>query len=1444
MNLSWKRNIENWMRQRTSRRRRATLPTEVQSLEQRTLLTVSTLFANNDLTIVSDDGNDSIALGTSAVNPLLIELTINNVVDTSLPPIPASNIRSITIIGSDGANQIDLSGVAPADFDFVDPVTMKPLQILVDAGNGDDTLLSSSGFDDTLRAGDGDDLIDARMSTVTARLVIEAGDGMDTVFGGVGNEMIDGGDGADSILGGDGDDTIFAGDGSDTVEGNAGDDSIDGDEGADSILGGDGNDFINGSFGSDTIRGEAGDDVLIGGAADDSIRGGDGDDVILGNGGQDFIDGDTGNDMIRSGNGDDTVFGNTGNDTINAGNGDDLVIGDSGDDSLLGGGGNDTVNGALGDDIVIGNSGNDELCGGGGADQVMGDAGTDLITSVCPFPRSLSIDDVTLNPEGDSGITTVTFTVTLSDTFFHEVVVDYSTMDGNAVSSIQPIIGTPDYNATSGRLTFDPGVTSLTVSVDVVSDTLVESDENFFVVLTNTERAELADGFGEAVIIDDDTPPPPIVDIALALDDSGSFVALGPTLAAQFPNIIATLQQRLPQFTIGFGVSRFEDYGDSPFILNQPIIEANTPGFAQAIDAALQRAGNGTGAGVGTTAESFLEALYQIATGFGYDGNANNSLLNQGPAGLVSTQTGANASHDIPPYSSFVPDPFGDPLGPVLPPTDPQRTDDGIGFRNPDAVNQQEFLRLVMVATDNNTVYRDDMQMAYTGVIDATTGLPVTIDEATMELGGATGPVLAGTVGVPLSDGAAIQETIDALINRQIRVIGIGGATGASPNPPDDPTGPPRLSLESYSRLTGGINESGVTIAGNVPGDPIDPLDPLYFIAAPNAGPVLADSIVSAVLGSVGPPVVEVDSYVVVEGNSGGPRQVSIELRLRRAPVNDVTVDFEFLDGSAENGDDYIGVNGTVMFSAPSATSAGDITQTITFELGEDVEFEMDESFTIRLFNPSGGIALNADPSIQELSTVVTIVNDDFAPDAGDMLFGGTGSDTIQGSVGTDLIVGDQGNDLLNGGDNSDTIYGGGGDDIINGESGDDSLIGNGGRDLFNGGADDDIIVWRGDSDGDDTWVFEEGSDTLQVNGGSTVDVFNIGQDAGTLVVSQTSGSIRLEGDSTGFAAGAEVVEINGNGGNDRININQIDNVGFFALSINGGSGDDTIDGQNVLIGNVAVFIDGGAGDDTITGTAGTGHINGGDGNDNIVSRAGDDFIRAGAGDDFVDADGGDDQILGEDGNDTIFGGNGNDSIEGGFGNDSILAGDGNDTVMAGFGDDFVLGDLGNDLIEGMAGRDVLIGAAGDDTLDGGRNDDTLIGNSGDDKIRGDHGDDFIKGGAGNDTIDGGDGDDVVNAEDGDDAVSGGDGDDFINGSNGEDTIVGGDGDDNMLGGGSQDLLVGQDGDDTLLGNGGTDTLVGGLGNDSIPVPPNLASEIDESFVLTIDLLAKLDASN
>jgi hypothetical protein len=94
-----------------------------------------------------------------------------------------------------------------------------------------------------------------------------------------------------------------------------------------------------------------------------------------------------------------------------------------------------------------------------------------------PVPPAASVGDVTVNEPASGGTATATFTVTLSAAPAAPVTVSYATADGTAVS------GT-DYTAASGVLTFNPGETSKTVTVDVLADADNEGSETFFLHLT------------------------------------------------------------------------------------------------------------------------------------------------------------------------------------------------------------------------------------------------------------------------------------------------------------------------------------------------------------------------------------------------------------------------------------------------------------------------------------------------------------------------------------------------------------------------------------------------------------------------------------------------------------------------------------------------------------------------------------------------------------------------------------------------------------------------------------------------------------------------------------------------------------------------------------------------------------------------------------------------
>ncbi len=111
----------------------------------------------------------------------------------------------------------------------------------------------------------------------------------------------------------------------------------------------------------------------------------------------------------------------------------------------------------------------------------------------------LNIHNVAV-PEGDSGTTNAVFTVHLFTNHAEIVSVDFATADGSATAG-------SDYVATNGTLIFAPGETNKTISVPVIGDLLPETDETFFLTLSNPTNIELVIHQAQGTILDDDTPP-------------------------------------------------------------------------------------------------------------------------------------------------------------------------------------------------------------------------------------------------------------------------------------------------------------------------------------------------------------------------------------------------------------------------------------------------------------------------------------------------------------------------------------------------------------------------------------------------------------------------------------------------------------------------------------------------------------------------------------------------------------------------------------------------------------------------------------------------------------------------------------------------------------------------------------------------------------------------
>lgn len=133
-----------------------------------------------------------------------------------------------------------------------------------------------------------------------------------------------------------------------------------------------------------------------------------------------------------------------------------------------------------------------------------------------------------------------------------------------------------------------------------------------------------------------------------------------------------------------------------------------------------------------------------------------------------------------------------------------------------------------------------------------------------------------------------------------------------------------------------------------------------------------------------------------------------------------------------------------------------------------------------------------------------------------------------------------------------------------------------------------------------------------------------------------------------------------GLGGNDRISVPYVAPPAL-RCDVEGGSGNDVLQGSNVL---------GGPGNDTITGTTGP---------DQIFGGSGDDAISGGAGRDALNGEDGRDKLTGGDGDDGLFGDGGDDTLDGEAGNDELYGGGGRDVLTGGLGMDLFFDTAGED---------------------------------------------------------------------------------------------------------------------------------------------------------------------
>ncbi|MEM9658092.1 MAG: Ig-like domain-containing protein, partial [Planctomycetota bacterium] len=115
------------------------------------------------------------------------------------------------------------------------------------------------------------------------------------------------------------------------------------------------------------------------------------------------------------------------------------------------------------------------------------------------------------------------FTVSLSHASEEPVTVNFATTDDSALAG-------DDYEAASGTLVFDPGVTTRSIIVPTIDDLQAEPTETFAVALANASGATILDGAAIGTILDVDpaSQPPVAEDDAYVVAEDGVLNVVAP----------------------------------------------------------------------------------------------------------------------------------------------------------------------------------------------------------------------------------------------------------------------------------------------------------------------------------------------------------------------------------------------------------------------------------------------------------------------------------------------------------------------------------------------------------------------------------------------------------------------------------------------------------------------------------------------------------------------------------------------------------------------------------------------------------------------------------------------------------------------------------------------------------------------------------------------------
>ena len=1326
---------------------------------------------------------------------------------------------------------------------------------------------------------DGNDNLSAGTSSY---VLLDGGDGVDTITGGAGDDWLSGGSGSDVISGGAGRDILYidADDLSANINGGEGNDtaivvtpdavSIDlAPSSIEAITGNSGNDvfttsgatgvIMDGAGGDDNLQGGIGDDVLIGGAGSDSFSGGAGDDVLTVDADDVAanIDGGDGTDMLVVGDIRSVTFDLA---LLNV----EYAMGNAGNDVLSSSGSTDIyVHGSAGDDTITGGTGNDEILGGAGADVLDGGAGIDYV-SYSDSQAAVSIDLATAVVSGGDAL-------------------------GDSIANFEGVIGSLHADILTGD------VNNNLLLGNAGDDTLIGG--------AGADHLDGGAGTDTASYIGSSTG------VTVDLDD-GTGVGVGTGGDAQGDDLVG-VENLLGS---GYADTLTGDAGDN--ILeggagaDALIGDAGTDIASYKNSGAAVTVNLATGTGTGgdaqgdtltgienVTGSAFADALTGDAGDNVLEGAAGGDTLD-GAAGSDTVTYAASAAAvaiDLAAGTASGGDATGDTLTRIENVVGTALDDTLTGDANANLLEGGAGLDVLSGGAGSDTV-------SY-----ASSDAAVTVDLSTQTVSGAhaQGDVVSGfenAVGSAFGDTLAGDGGANALTGLAGDDWLVGGAGS------DSLDGGAGTDTASFTGSATGVSidlAAGTASGGDATGDVLTSIENLEGSAYADILTGGAGVNVLSGLGGNDTLVGGVDSDTL-NGGAGSDTvsyadsdlAVTVDLSTGTASgghaEGDTLVKIENVTGSAF-ADTLTGDEGRNVFEGGAGAdtlTGGDGGDTVSY-INSDAAVTVDLSAQ----TVSGGHA-TGDTILGFENATGSAFNDVLTGDDGRNVFeGGAGADTLSGGFGVDVASyqrsfagvtvnlasgtgtgGDAQGDTLTGIEDligsgaGDSLTGDGRRNVLTGGAGADALDGGAGTDTAsyvgsNAGVTIDLVAGNGtggDAQGDTLtdieYVVGSGFDDTLV-GNSGVNALYGGGGNDTLIGGAGADSLAggAESDTIDYAASAAGVTIdlfNGTGlGGDAEgdSFKDIENIigtafddsfvaNFSANSLSGGAGNDTVSFANSY---AAVTVDLVAG----TGTGGHAEADTLTSIENVTGSGFDDTIVSDANANVLD---------GGLGADTVSYKNSSVAVTVDLGAGTAAGGDAAGDTLTGIesltGSDFadvLTGDGTNNVIEGGAGGDTLTGGLGSDTLSYAGSDEGVVVDLSAQTVSGGHAQDDVVSGFEN-AIGSAFGD-TLTGDTGDNILEGGAGDDLLNADAGTDIA--------RFSGGYAGYDINIDGAGTitvsdLLGSDGTDTLTGVEqlqfsdvtlyvnGTNIAPVPfADVASTAEDTAVtvLAADLLANDD---